>query len=68
MPSRDPSPYAPIPGTVPHPRALFIDRWGTLMHAPERGYPLSFQEVEFAPGAVDALFRHGGGGRNFVRS
>jgi D-glycero-D-manno-heptose 1,7-bisphosphate phosphatase len=42
---------------VPHPRALFIDRWGTLVHAPERGYPLALQEVEFAPGAVDALFR-----------
>jgi histidinol phosphatase-like enzyme len=57
MPPRDPSRYAPIPGTVPHPRALFIDRWGTLVHPPARGYALSLNEVEFAAGAVDALFR-----------
>ncbi len=57
MQPRDPSPYEPIPGTTPNPRALFIDRWGTLLVAPERGHAQSFQEVEFTPGAVDALFR-----------
>jgi len=57
MPSRDLSPFAPLPGTVPHPRALFIDIWGTLVHPPERGYARSFEELEFAAGAVDALFR-----------
>jgi histidinol-phosphate phosphatase family protein len=57
MPSRDPSPFAPLPGTVPQPRALFVDLWGTLVHPPGRGYARSFEEFTFAPGAVDALFR-----------
>ncbi|HED66979.1 MAG TPA: hypothetical protein ENJ09_15665 [Planctomycetes bacterium] len=50
-------PHAPIPGTTPTPRALFIDRWGTLLDTPERGYAVHPDEVRFLPGALDALFR-----------
>ncbi|MEM7309244.1 MAG: HAD hydrolase-like protein [Planctomycetota bacterium] len=57
MISRDPSPFAPIPGTVPAPRGLFVDRWGTLLQTPEAGFARSADDVEFSSGAVDALFR-----------
>ncbi|MCZ6596496.1 MAG: HAD hydrolase-like protein [Planctomycetota bacterium] len=53
----DPSPFAPIPGTQPTPHAFFIDRWGTLLETPERGYCKSFQDVVFVEGALEALFR-----------
>ena len=49
------SPYSPIPGSGPPVRGLFIDRWGTLLAEPERP-ARSFDEVEFVPGAIDALF------------
>lgn len=50
-------PFAPIPGTTPPPHGLFVDRWGTLLETPERGYARVPDEVRFHEGAVDALFR-----------
>lgn len=47
-------PKGPIPGTEPPARALFVDRWGTLLAANSAGEGL---QLEFVPGAVDALFR-----------
>jgi histidinol phosphatase-like enzyme len=47
----------PIPGTTPPPHALFVDRWGTLLETPERGFARTPDEVRFLPGAVEALFR-----------
>ena len=52
-----PSPFAPLPGTVPSPRGLFIDRWGTLLVTPEAGYARNPTEIEFFEGAVEAVFR-----------
>lgn len=52
----DPSPFAPIPGTTPAPRALFIKRWGTLTVPAPQGQAPS-EDLEFYPGAVEALFR-----------
>lgn len=46
----------PIPGTVPVPRGLFLDVWGTLCELPESGAPRSPQDVQFLPGVLDALF------------
>lgn len=54
---RDSTPPAPLPGTEPPTRALFIDRWGTLLHKPERGHCRTYDEVNFHTGATDALFR-----------
>ena len=51
------SPYPPLEGTVRAPRALFIDRWGTLLQAPPEGYVRTASELAFYPGALDALFR-----------
>ena len=51
------SPYPPLEGTVPAPRALFIDRWGTLLEAPEGGFARAPSELRFHKGALDALFR-----------
>jgi D-glycero-D-manno-heptose 1,7-bisphosphate phosphatase len=56
MASHTSSPFAPIPGTRPRPRGLFIDRWGTLLRLPARGHARSAGEVEFVDGALDALF------------
>jgi D-glycero-D-manno-heptose 1,7-bisphosphate phosphatase len=53
----DPSPYAPIPGTERPRRALFLDRWGTLLELPERGHGAGPDDVRFLPGVTDALFR-----------
>jgi histidinol-phosphate phosphatase family protein len=50
-------PFARLPGTEPKPRGLFIDRWGTLLRLPNSGFCSSFDEVEFTPGAVEALYR-----------
>ena len=47
----------PISGTVPAPRALFVDRFGTLLRIPSRGWAETPDEVEFLPGAREALFR-----------
>lgn len=49
------SPYSPIPGSGPPARGLFIDRWGTLLAEPDK-IVRDFDEVEFTPGAIDALF------------
>jgi D-glycero-D-manno-heptose 1,7-bisphosphate phosphatase len=46
-----------LPGTTPPKRALFIDRWGTLLEQPERGYEARFDKCEFTPAAIDLLFR-----------
>ena len=54
---RDLSPYAPIPGTERPERGLFIDRWGTLLTIPERGWCARFSPDLIAPGAVEAMFR-----------
>jgi D-glycero-D-manno-heptose 1,7-bisphosphate phosphatase len=51
------SPYPPLEGTVPAPRALFIDRWGTLLETPPSGFASSPLELCFHAGALDALFR-----------
>ncbi len=51
------SPYPPLEGTVSAPRALFVDRWGTLLEAPAGGHARSAAEVRFLPGALEALFR-----------
>jgi histidinol-phosphate phosphatase family protein len=50
-------PLPPLPGTEPPVRALFVDRWGTLLELPEQGHVRNFEEVRFVPGAIDALFR-----------
>lgn len=52
-----PSPYAPLEGTTPAPRAIFVDRWGTLLEVPEQGYPRSAEDVRFFPGVPESLFR-----------
>ena len=46
-----------LPGTTPPKRALFIDRWGTLLEQPEKGYEARFDKCEFTPAATDLLFR-----------
>ena len=59
-----PSPRAPLPGTTPPPRGLFVDRWGTLLAPPEAGFAKSPSELTFYDGALDALFRAGQAGWN----
>jgi histidinol phosphatase-like enzyme len=51
------SPYPPLEGTVPAPRALFVDRWGTLLETPSSGFATTPAELRFHAGALDALFR-----------
>jgi len=51
------SSFSPLPGTQPRPRGLFVDLWGSLLEPPADGFCKTFAEVEFTPGAVDALFR-----------
>ncbi len=51
------SPYPPLEGTVPAPRALFVDRWGTVLEPPPHDVPRSGADVRFLPGALEALFR-----------
>ena len=62
MHNRSPLPFDPLPGTEPPRRGLFIDRWGTLLELPARGYCSRFEKARFTPGAVDALFRAGQAG------
>jgi D-glycero-D-manno-heptose 1,7-bisphosphate phosphatase len=50
------SPYAPLPGTDRAPRALFVDRWGTLLERPDRGHCSRFSQVRFHTGALEALY------------
>ncbi len=52
----DPTPYAPLPGTPPAPRGLFIDLWGTLLVEPSEGEKKSVSNLEFHEGALEALF------------
>ena len=54
---RDPSPFAPLPGTTPAPRALFIDLWGSLLYPPQEGFARRFEAADLAPGGANALFR-----------
>ncbi len=56
-PSDFPHPKSPLPGTGSPKRALFIDRWGTLLALPKRGACARFSDAEFYPGSLDALFR-----------
>jgi histidinol phosphatase-like enzyme len=51
------SSFPPLEGTTPAPRALFVDRWGTLLVTPEAGHARSPAELQFQPGAIEALFR-----------
>lgn len=57
MHPKQPQKPKPLPGTEPPVRALFVDRWGTLLAAPEGGRLPRFEPSLFLPGAVDALFR-----------
>lgn len=50
-------PGAPLPGTESPSRALFIDRWGTLLATPEKGWCARFKDAELTPGALESLFR-----------
>jgi D-glycero-D-manno-heptose 1,7-bisphosphate phosphatase len=54
---------ARIPGTEPARRALFIDRWGTLIDLPPGGFT-PFHECRIAPGVTDLMFRLSGAGWN----
>lgn len=45
-----------LPHTRLRPRGLFIDRWGTLLSLPKNGFLSNPDELEFLPGALDALF------------
>ncbi len=58
------TPFAPLPGTTPRPRGLFVDRWGTLLDLPSLGYAREPGEVRFFPGVLPALFRAGRAGWN----
>jgi D-glycero-D-manno-heptose 1,7-bisphosphate phosphatase len=51
--------FAPIPGTEPSIRALFVDRWGTLFEEGTAPADLALDRVRFTAGAVDALFQAG---------
>lgn len=62
MHQRTPRAYPPIPGTTRAPRALFVDRWGTLLRTPARGYAEKPEEIAFHAGALEALFRAGRAG------
>ncbi|MCB9915415.1 MAG: HAD-IIIA family hydrolase [Planctomycetes bacterium] len=56
-----------LPGTEPPTRGLFVDRWGTLLELPGKGFEAQFENAEFVPGAVDALFRaHQAGWRIYL--
>lgn len=52
-----PNPLAPLPGTKPTPRGLFLDLWGTLLEQPERGYVTSPDELRYHEGVLKSLFR-----------
>ena len=56
--------FAPLPGTTPRPKGLFLDRWGTLLRLPDLGYGTSATDVVFPPGVLDALFRASRSGWN----
>lgn len=62
MQHRSPRSFPAIPGTTPAPRALFVDRWGTLLDPPARGFAREPAEVRFHEGVLEALFRAGRSG------
>ena len=45
-------------------RGIFVDRWGTLLELPKKGFSSHFSKVRFTPGAIDALFAVGQRGFN----
>ena len=51
------NPLAPLPGTGQARRALFIDRFGTLLEAPEGKPRSTYKTLCFVQGGLDALFR-----------
>ncbi len=51
------SPFPSLPGTTRRPRGLFVDRWGTLLVAPEGGHGRGASDVVFVDGVLQALFR-----------
>lgn len=57
-----PSPFAPLPGTEPATRGIFVDRWGTLLELPKSGSCAQFRNASFIEGTVDSLFRAQQGG------
>lgn len=50
-------PGAPLPGAEPRVRALFVDRWGTLLAPLAPAGEVVFDASWLVPGSVDALFR-----------
>ncbi len=62
MHQRSPRAHPPIPGTTRAPRGLFVDRWGTLLCTPARGYATVPAEIAFPKGILEALFRAGRAG------
>jgi D-glycero-D-manno-heptose 1,7-bisphosphate phosphatase len=48
---------SPLPGTESPSRALFVDRWGTLLKKPEDAQAGSLGTPAFYEGVLDALFR-----------
>ena len=53
------TPNTHLAHTRENPRGLFIDRWGTLLALPRGGYAKRPSELEFLPGALEALFHAG---------
>jgi len=53
----DRPPLAPLPGTSAPRRALFVDRWGTLLEPPPADPRRAYSRLSFVPGTLDALFR-----------
>lgn len=56
-PDNDQNPFSPLPGTSPSRRALFIDRWGTLLELPPEDPARTYDQLLFQEGAIDGLFR-----------
>ncbi len=50
------SAFAPLPGTTPAARGLFIDLWGTLVERPPSGEARTLDEFRLTAGAADAMF------------
>ena len=50
------SAFAPLPGTTPAARGLFIDLWGTLVERPPNGEARSLEEFRLTEGAADAMY------------
>ena len=46
-----------LPGGRRRSRGLFLDRWGTLLELPGESFGFRADELQFIPGAIDALFR-----------